>query len=94
MDATQSRGVPLYRTSSYVFKSTQHAADLFALKELGNIEILLGRVRGLKNGPRVIDLDMLLFGQETIDSADLVVPHPRIKEREFVLKGLRELGKA
>jgi len=64
------------------------------LKELNSIEASLGRVRGLKNDPRVIDLDILLFGQEHIDSADLVVPHPRIKEREFVLKGLRELGKA
>ena len=38
---TLSRGVPVHRTSSYVFKSTQHAADLFALKELGNIYICI-----------------------------------------------------
>jgi O-acetylhomoserine (thiol)-lyase len=37
VDATQSRAVPIYRTSSYVFKNTEHAANLFALKELGNI---------------------------------------------------------
>ncbi len=37
IDATQSRGVPIHRTSSYVFKNTEHAANLFALKELGNI---------------------------------------------------------
>src|SRR5271157_2980329 len=37
IDETTSRGVPLYRTSSYVFKSTEHAANLFALKEFGNI---------------------------------------------------------
>ena len=35
--STTSRGVPVYRTSSYVFKSTEHAANLFGLKELGNI---------------------------------------------------------
>ena len=35
--ATTARGVPVYRTSSYVFKNTEHAANLFALKELGNI---------------------------------------------------------
>ena len=63
------------------------------LKELNSIEAALGRVRGPKNAPRVIDLDILYFGRENIDSADLVVPHPRINEREFVLKGLRELGK-
>ena len=42
VDATQSRGVAVYRTSSYVFKSTEHAANLFALKELGNIYTRLG----------------------------------------------------
>jgi O-acetylhomoserine (thiol)-lyase len=42
VDATQSRAVPLYRTSSYVFKNTEHAANLFALKELGNIYTRLG----------------------------------------------------
>jgi len=63
-------------------------------KELSAIEERLGRVRGMKNGPRTIDLDILYFGRERVDTADLVVPHPRINEREFVLKGLRELGKA
>jgi O-acetylhomoserine/O-acetylserine sulfhydrylase-like pyridoxal-dependent enzyme len=41
-DATTSRGVPLYRTAPYVFKSTEHAAKLFALQELGNIYTRLG----------------------------------------------------
>lgn len=59
VDATGSRGVPLYRTSSYLFKSTEHAANLFALKELGNIytrltnpttEVLEGRVTQLEKG--------------------------------------------
>ena len=63
------------------------------LKKLRGIESMLGRVRGIKNGPRTIDLDILYFGDENIVSDDLVVPHPRIKERGFVLKGLRELGK-
>ncbi|MEI6101264.1 MAG: PLP-dependent transferase, partial [Eubacteriales bacterium] len=42
LDATLSRGVPVYRTSSYVFKNTEHAANLFALRELGNIYTRLG----------------------------------------------------
>jgi len=43
-------------------------------------------------GPRVIDVDILLFGEERIRSRDLVVPHPRIGQREFVLESLAELG--
>ncbi|MBM4352812.1 MAG: O-acetylhomoserine aminocarboxypropyltransferase/cysteine synthase [Deltaproteobacteria bacterium] len=58
-DATMSRGVPVYRTTSYLFRNTQHAADLFALKELGNIytrlmnpttDILEQRVTALEGG--------------------------------------------
>lgn len=43
-------------------------------------------------GPRVIDVDILLFGTERISEPDLQVPHPRIRERDFVIEGLRELG--
>ena len=63
------------------------------LSELIRIEESLGRVRTLKNAPRTIDLDILYFGDERIREKDLIIPHPRIAEREFVLKGLRELGK-
>lgn len=61
------------------------------LKELNRIEGSLGRERIIKNGPRTIDLDILYYGQERINDNDLVIPHPRISHREFVLKGLREL---
>lgn len=64
------------------------------LKELNGIEEALGRKRALKDGPRTIDLDILYYGEEAIDDGGLVIPHPRINEREFVLKGLRELNKA
>ena len=43
-------------------------------------------------GPRVIDVDVLLFGDERINLRDLVIPHPRIAERAFVLESLRELS--
>jgi 2-amino-4-hydroxy-6-hydroxymethyldihydropteridine diphosphokinase len=43
-------------------------------------------------GPRAIDVDILLFGDERVAERDLVVPHPRINERPFVLASLRELG--
>lgn len=64
------------------------------LRELNRIEVSLGRKREVKNGPRTIDLDILYYGDEVLREKDLLVPHPRINEREFVLKGLRELGKA
>jgi 2-amino-4-hydroxy-6-hydroxymethyldihydropteridine diphosphokinase len=63
------------------------------LKELNRIEKSLGRKRGVKDSPRTIDLDILYYGDKVINSRELVVPHPRIDEREFVLRGLRELGK-
>ena len=64
------------------------------LKELNKIEERLGRKRKVKNAPRTIDLDILYYGQEGIEEDGLVIPHPKIAEREFVLKGLRELGRA
>ncbi|HEY8863369.1 MAG TPA: 2-amino-4-hydroxy-6-hydroxymethyldihydropteridine diphosphokinase [Candidatus Dormibacteraeota bacterium] len=51
-----------------------------------------GRRPARRWGPRVIDVDILLFGEERINLRDLVVPHPRIGEREFVRESLRELG--
>ncbi len=53
-----------------------------------------GRVRTRRWGPRTIDVDILLFGDEIVDAKDLVIPHPRIEERPFVLAGLRELGRS
>lgn len=64
------------------------------LKELNRIEANIGRKRTVKNAPRTIDLDILYYGSENVKNDGLVIPHPKISEREFVLKGLRELGKA
>ena len=61
------------------------------LKEFQDIEKRLGRIRKMRNGPRTVDLDILLFDDEKIDAEDLKIPHPRMREREFVLRGLREL---
>ena len=60
------------------------------LRELKTIEKDLGRQKTIENGPRTIDLDILLYDDEIIESADLVIPHPRISEREFVLRPLCE----
>jgi 2-amino-4-hydroxy-6-hydroxymethyldihydropteridine diphosphokinase len=55
------------------------------------IEKRLGRVRTQRWGPRLIDLDLLLYGQQVIEEADLRVPHPEITRRSFVLVPLVEL---
>ena len=64
------------------------------LGELNAIEGRLGRKRIAKDGPRTIDLDILYYDDVNIKSHNLIIPHPKIREREFVLKGLREIGKA
>jgi len=55
------------------------------------VEAALGRVRGPRWGPRVIDIDILLIEGFACDSPELTVPHPLIRRREFVLTPLREL---
>lgn len=55
------------------------------------VEEEMGRVRGERWGPRLIDLDVLTYGREEIDEPDLQVPHPRMHERGFVLIPLLEL---
>lgn len=55
------------------------------------VEERLGRVRTERWGARSIDIDVLLFDEETIDESDLVVPHPRLAQRAFVLLPLLEL---
>jgi 2-amino-4-hydroxy-6-hydroxymethyldihydropteridine diphosphokinase len=60
-----------------------------------DVERRLGRERvGAQWGPRTIDLDLLLFGERVIDEPGLVVPHPRLLERLFVLEPLAELAPA
>ena len=70
--------------------------DLFPLMLLNRIqkvELLLGRKRsGPPNGPRSIDIDILLYGRATVHSARLDIPHPRLHERRFVLGPLVELA--
>ena len=60
------------------------------------IETRLGRVRGQgpRFGPRTIDLDLLLYGEETVDEPGLTLPHPRLHERRFALEPLAELDPA
>ena len=63
------------------------------LGELLDVERRLGRERGAgpRYGPRTIDLDLLLYGDETVSEPNLTVPHPHLHERRFVLEPLSEL---
>jgi 2-amino-4-hydroxy-6-hydroxymethyldihydropteridine diphosphokinase len=62
------------------------------LQRLHRIEREMGRVRTTPKGPRPIDLDILLFGRAVVNAPDLEIPHPRMKERRFVLEPLAELA--
>lgn len=56
-----------------------------------SIEQKLGRVRTIPNGPRTVDLDILLYDDLTVNTPQLTIPHPRMWERDFVLEPLKEI---
>ncbi len=64
------------------------------LRVLQEIERALGRKRLVRSGPRVMDIDLLLYGSSVVHTAELEVPHPRVAERRFVLMPLAELAPA
>jgi 2-amino-4-hydroxy-6-hydroxymethyldihydropteridine diphosphokinase len=67
-------------------------SPLTVLERLLEIERVAGRVRGRRNEPRVLDLDLLLLGDLQVHDSRLVVPHPRMWTRRFVLAPLEELA--
>jgi 2-amino-4-hydroxy-6-hydroxymethyldihydropteridine diphosphokinase len=62
------------------------------LNTLLDIEKRFGRERPFPGAPRTLDLDLVLYGDEIIDTSNLVVPHPRFRERRFVLEPLAEIA--
>ena len=64
------------------------------LHALQALELQAGRERPYRNAPRTLDLDLLLYGDAIIDSPELIVPHPRLRERAFVLLPLAEIAPA
>ena len=71
-------------------RTTLHARRL--LQECHRLEAAAGRRRTVRFGPRTLDVDVLLVGAERVDEPDLVVPHPRLWERRFVLAPLADLA--
>ena len=82
---------PLFLNGAAEIETTLSAREL--LDRLLATEQRFGRVRIVgEHGPRTLDLDLLLYGDEQIDEPGLTVPHPRLHERAFVLEPLAELN--
>lgn len=75
-----------------VIKLNTKLSPTALLGVLLGIEAAMGRVRRIKNGPRILDLDLLIYDNITLNTPELTLPHPFILEREFVLKPLVELN--
>jgi 2-amino-4-hydroxy-6-hydroxymethyldihydropteridine diphosphokinase len=90
-DPVGYRDQPRFLNGAVVVETQLSPSELLA--RLLEIERRLGRVRGggPRFGPRTIDLDLLLYGDETVDEPGLTVPHPRLAERRFALEPLVEL---
>jgi len=61
------------------------------LKHLKRLELALGRKETFPNGPRLIDIDLLFYDDKVLNTASLVIPHPRLHERGFVLMPLMDI---
>lgn len=83
-------GQPDYLNGVVEVRSDREPEEL--LSRLQQLEQRFGRVRGEPNGPRTLDLDLLIFGDRRIATTTLELPHPRMEERLFVLAPLAEIA--
>jgi len=81
---------PRYLNAAVVLETDLDAAALLGRCQL--LEQAAGRTRAVRWGPRTLDVDLLLFGDQVINQEDLLVPHPRLAERAFVLQPLAEIA--
>jgi len=81
---------PPYLNAAVAIETNLAARDLLAVAH--RLEDAAGRVRTERWGPRTLDVDVLIVGGEEVDTPDLVVPHPRMHERAFVLAPLADLA--
>lgn len=97
------RASSLYRSAPVGYAEQPDFVNAVALVETGlpsgdlmrallALETQHGRVRGARNGPRTLDLDLLLYGEERCDEGFLILPHPRMHLRSFVLAPLLEIA--
>ncbi|MBU4303548.1 MAG: 2-amino-4-hydroxy-6-hydroxymethyldihydropteridine diphosphokinase [Candidatus Omnitrophica bacterium] len=82
-------GQPNYLNAALRIKTNLSPLNL--LKKLKKIENDLGRIPTVRFGPRIIDLDILLYGDRVIRNKALTIPHPRMFNRDFVIKPLTEV---
>jgi 2-amino-4-hydroxy-6-hydroxymethyldihydropteridine diphosphokinase len=83
---------PPFLNGAVAIETSLTAREL--LDVLLETERALGRVRGKRWGPRTVDLDLLVYGAETVDEPGVRVPHPRLAERRFALEPLADLDPA
>lgn len=81
---------PTFLNAAVVGEASLSAHDLLAV--LLDIETRFGRERPYPGAPRTLDLDLILYDDEVIESSNLIVPHPRFRERRFVLEPLAEIA--
>jgi 2-amino-4-hydroxy-6-hydroxymethyldihydropteridine diphosphokinase len=75
-----------------VVQAETELPPLELLRRLRGVEARMGSKKLIAKGPRLIDIDILLHGQETMDTSELQVPHPRMAQRRFVLVPLAEIA--
>ena len=101
--AVDVRPSPLYKTAPQGFRNqppfyntvcriATRLTPFELMEQLLVIEAAIGRRRIFRNAPRVLDMDILLFGCRVLNSPPLVLPHPRMVEREFVLRPLADIA--
>ena len=73
-------------------KATTNLMPIQLLVLTASIELAMGRKRVIRDGPRTIDIDILLYGRAIIDTPTLTIPHPRLHQRRFVLEPLNEVA--
>lgn len=92
VEETEPLGPPQPRYKNQMLLVETDLAPRDLLEALLAIEVAMGRERREKWGPRLIDCDIVLYGEQQVSDADLAIPHPELPNRDFWLRELAELG--